>query len=176
MDALLRTQNTLQIVSHSRQTRHAAVQISRNLCQYFGADTEILESGTAILKGYSNAIRVVIADTLPASYLKHFALQVDSSTGISIRATDGHKVYPYSAGLGVIFLRPLPAGSVELVVWGADADGLDVVARLVPMLPGIGQPDFVVADKQILWQGVGGVLAMGFFDHLWNVTESSYFA
>ncbi|KAI4816152.1 hypothetical protein E4T44_10600, partial [Aureobasidium sp. EXF-8845] len=30
MDAIFRTQNTLQIVSHSRNTRHTAVQISRN--------------------------------------------------------------------------------------------------------------------------------------------------
>lgn len=83
--------------------------------------------------------------------------------------------YLSSAGLGAIFLRPLPVGAVELVVWGYDADGLDVVSRLVPMLPGVGQPDFVVADRRMLQEGAGGVLAMGFFDHLWNITENSYF-
>ena len=175
MDALFRTGNTLQIVSHSEKARHTAIQISRNLCQYLGADTEVLDSGTGPSKPYSNVISVVVSSNPPASHLKHSALNVDSSNGISIRTTDGQKRYSGSAGLGAIFLRPLPLGAVELVVWGFDADGLDVAARLVPMLPGVGQPDFVVADRRMLWQGVGGVLAMGSFDHLWNATENSYF-
>ncbi|CAD0057682.1 unnamed protein product, partial [Aureobasidium pullulans] len=175
MDALFRTGNTLQIVSHSEQARHIAVQISRNLCQYLGADTEVLESGTGSSKPYSNMISVVVSSNPPTGHLKHFALDVDSSGGINIRTADGQKSYPGSAGLGAIFLRPLPAGAVELVVWGFDAAGLDVAARLVPMLPGVGQPDFVVADRRMLWQGAGGVLAMGSFDHLWNATENSYY-
>lgn len=175
MDAILRTQNTLQIISHSQKARHTAVQISRNFCQYLGADTEILKSGIGHPRQYSNIVRVVLSKDPPASHLTGFALQVDSSNGISIRTTAGQMTYPSSAGLGAIFLRPLPAGAVELVVWGYDADGLDVASRLVPMLPGVGQPDFVVADGRMLQEGAGGVLAMGSFDHLWNVTENSYF-
>ncbi|KAG9535063.1 alpha/beta-hydrolase, partial [Aureobasidium melanogenum] len=175
MDAIFRTQNTLQIISHCQKARHTAVQISRNFCQYLGADTEILESGIGTPRQYSNIVRLVLSDNPPASHLKNFAFQVDSSLGISIRTTAGQMTYPSSAGLGAIFLRPLPAGAVELVVWGHDADGLDVASRLVPMLPGVGQPDFVVADKRMLQEGAGGVLAMGSFDHLWNVTENSYF-
>ncbi|KAI5210489.1 hypothetical protein E4T39_00039 [Aureobasidium subglaciale] len=175
MDALFRTQNTLQIVCHSQQAQHVALQISRNLCQYLGADTEVLDSGNGPLRQYSNIIRVLTSSDPPASHLEQFALQVDTSSGISIRTTNGHMRYPSSAGLGAIFLRPLPEGAVELVVWGHDAVGLDVASRLVPMLPGVGQPDFVVVDKKMLWMGAGGVLAMGSFDHLWNVTENSYF-
>ncbi|KAI5193509.1 hypothetical protein E4T38_09937 [Aureobasidium subglaciale] len=175
MDALFRTQNTLQIVSHSQQARRVALQMSRNLCQYLGADTEVLDSGNEPSRQYSNIIRVLISSDPPASHLGQFALQVDASSGISIRTTDGHMRYPSSAGLGAIFLRPLPEGAVELVVWGHDAVGLDVASRLVPMLPGVGQPDFVVADKKMLQMGAGGVLAMGSFDHLWNVTGNSYF-
>jgi len=52
---------------------------------------------------------------------------------------------------------------LELDVWGSDARGLEIAARLVPMLTGVGQPDFVIADKTMLEQGAGGVLAMGFF-------------
>ncbi|KAH0019016.1 alpha/beta-hydrolase, partial [Aureobasidium melanogenum] len=175
MDAIFRTQNTLQIISHCQKARHTAVQISRNFCQYLGADTEILESGMGPPRQYSNIVRVVLSNNPPASLLRNFAFQVDSSHGISIRTTVGQMTYPSSVGLGAIFLRPLPAGAVELVVWGYDADGLDVASRLVPMLPGVGQPDFVVADKRMLQEGAGGVLAMGSFDHLWNVTENSYF-
>lgn len=175
MDAIFRTQNTLQIISHSQQTRHTAVQISRNFHQYLGADTEVLESGNEFPRQYSNIVRVVLSNNPPAGYLKNFALHVDYSNGISIRTISGQMKYLSSAGLGAIFLRPLPVGAVELVVWGYDADGLDVVSRLVPMLPGVGQPDFVVADRRMLQEGAGGVLAMGFFDHLWNITENSYF-
>ena len=175
MDAIFRTQNTLQIISHSQETRHHAVQISRNFCQYLGTDTEILESGTKPPKQYSNVVRVVVSNNVPNGHLKDFALQADSSYGISIRTSDGQMKYPSSAGMGAIFLRPLAEGALELVVWGYDADGLDVASRLVPMLPGVGQPDFVVADKRMLLEGAGGVLAMGSFDHLWNVTKNSYF-
>ncbi|KAI4727893.1 hypothetical protein E4T49_04322 [Aureobasidium sp. EXF-10728] len=175
MDAIFRTQNTLQIISHSQQTRHIAVQISRNFFQYLGADTEILEPGTGPSRQYSNVVHVVVSSSPPASHLADFAIQVDSNNGISIRTALGQTKYPNSAGLGAIFLRPLPEGAVELVVWGHDADGLDVASRLVPMLPGVGQPDFVVADRLMLQEGAGGVLAMGSFDHLWNVTETSYF-
>ncbi|CAD0112557.1 unnamed protein product [Aureobasidium uvarum] len=175
MDAIFRTQNTLQIISYSQQARHTAVQISRNFCQYLGADTEIRESGTGHPRQYSNIVRVVVSSDIPPGHLENFALQVDSSNGVSIRTLIGQMNYPNSAGLGAIFLRPLPEGAVELVVWGYDADGLDVASRLVPMLPGVGQPDFVVADGRMLQEGAGGVLAMGSFDHLWNVTETSYF-
>jgi hypothetical protein len=175
MDAIFRTQNTLQIISHSQETRHHAIQISRTFCQYLGADTEVLELGTKSLKQYSNVVRVIVSSNPPAGHLKDFALQVDSSNGISICTSDGQMRYPTSAGMGAIFLRPLTEGAVELVVWGRDADGLDVASRLVPMLPGVGQPDFVVADRRMLLEGAGGVLAMGSFDHLWNVTENSYF-
>jgi hypothetical protein len=175
MDAIFRTQNTLQIISHSQKTRHTALQISRNFCQYLGADTEVLEAGTKPPKQYSNIVRVVVSSNPPASHLRDFAVQVDSSSSISIRTSGGQMRYPSSTGMGAIFLRPLPAGAVELVVWGHDADGLDVASRLVPMLPGVGQPDFVVADRRMLLEGAGGVLAMGSFDHLWNVTENSYF-
>jgi hypothetical protein len=170
---LFRTQDTLQIISHSPDTRHVALQISRNLCQYLGADTKI-QSASQPSRQYSNMIHVVLASSLPTSYLKDFAIQADVSNGISIRTADGPRRFPGSAGLGAIFLRPLPAGALELVIWGYDADGLDIAARLVPMLPGVGQPEFVVADRRMLWEGAGGVLAMGSFDHLWNVTESSY--
>lgn len=176
INALLRTQNTLQIVSHSQQTRRVAVQMSRNFCQYFGADTEILYDTRSPTKHYSNVVRVVVSRDLTPGHLEHFALQVDSSGDLNIRTAFGQKVFRHAISLGAIFLRPLSRETVELVVWGADADGLETAARLVPMLTGVGQADFIVADKQMLWRGAGGVLAMGFFDHFWNVTESSYFA
>jgi hypothetical protein len=78
-------------------------------------------------------------------------------------------------GLAAVFLRPVPPRRLELVVWGADEASLAVAARLVPMLTGVGQPDFVVLDRRMLAKGVDAVLAMGFLDTAWEVSAGSSF-
>jgi len=123
-------------------------------------------------------IRVATGPDLSSSYLYEFPLTITHPGVVALRGADGRtRVYDSKAGLGAIFLRPLSRNGndqVELVVWGADEDGLETAARLVPMLTGVGQPDFVVADSKMLWGGAGEVLAMGYFDHRWNVTSESY--
>lgn len=76
-------------------------------------------------------------------------------------------------GLGAAFLRPLDGERLELVLWGTDSDSLSQAARLVPMLTGVGQPDFIILSDAARWRGVEGALALGFFDHVWAVTPSS---
>lgn len=76
--------------------------------------------------------------------------------------------------MGAIFLRPLLNERLELVVWGFDQQGLRQAARLVPMLTGVGQPEFVVVSQRCAWEGAAGVLAMGSFDNFWNVSEASF--
>jgi hypothetical protein len=46
-------------------------------------------------------------------------------------------------------------------------------ARMVPMLTGVGQPDFAVFGEAAKWSGVEGTMAMGFLDNNWEVTASS---
>lgn len=178
MDAILSTQSTLQILRSSRALAvdKIALQISRNICQYFGADTEIVDRSTSYTPQHSNAIRVAIGQDLPDSLIPNFPVRVDDHTPsmITVRGADGLMRYRSDSGIGAIFLRPLKEDQVELVVWGADEEGLRIAARLVPMLTGVGQPDFVVADRKMLWGGAGEVLAMGYFDHLWNLTGESY--
>jgi hypothetical protein len=60
-----------------------------------------------------------------------------------------------------------------LVVWGVDAASLQVAARLVPMMTGVGVPDFVIADSRMLWKGIEGTLAMGFLDEKWLVSSNA---
>jgi hypothetical protein len=76
-------------------------------------------------------------------------------------------------GLAAIYLRPLPNERLELIVWGVDAASLKVAARLVPMMTGVGVPDFVIADSKMLWKGIEGTLAMGFLDENWNVSSNA---
>ena len=80
----------------------------------------------------------------------------------------------YEPGMAAIFLRPLPNESVELVIWGIDKLGLQTGARLVPMLTGVGQPDFLVIGDASRWKGIAGVIAGGFFDYQWNISSGSY--
>ena len=85
-------------------------------------------------------------------------------------------IFPFEVGMGAIFLRPLPGERLELVVWGFDKQGLRQAARLVPMLTGVGQPDFVVVSRKCTSKGAAGVLAMGSFDNFWKVSEGSFFS
>jgi hypothetical protein len=57
-----------------------------------------------------------------------------------------------------------------------DEASLRIVARLVPTLTGAGVPEFVIADSTMLWKGIEGTLAMGFFDEHWNVSMNAFFS
>lgn len=173
MDAFLRTAGTIQIIRESPATRRIALQISRNLCQYFAADTNLVDGpGKGDTDG--NTVRLAIGDQLSPSIDNIGALETHS-TGVVVRTASGkRRTYPSGDSLGAIYLRPLKHDAVELVVWGSDEEGLEIAARLVPMLTGVGQPDFIIADKKMLWAGAAGVLGMGFFDHKWNVSGNAY--
>lgn len=177
MDAFLRTENGIQVVRTSRSSAidKVALQIARNLCQYFGADVDVLDKSSSYSPEYSNTVRVALGHDVPDSYFNDFPLRIIHPGVITLRGGDGRtKLYESENGLGAIVIRPLGVNKVELLVWGADEEGLEIAARLVPMLTGVGQPDFVIADRQMLWGGAGNVLAMGFLDHMWNVTADSY--
>ncbi|KAL1306419.1 hypothetical protein AAFC00_005122 [Neodothiora populina] len=177
MDALLRTKSGLEIVRTSRSAAidKVALQISRNLHQYFGSDTDLVDKSGSHQSDYGNAVRVALGKDVPATFVKDFPINVIHPGIVSLRDASGNnKLYSSEKGLAAIYLRPLKDEQVELMVWGADDEGLEIAARLVPMLTGVGQPDFVIADSKMLWGGAGAVLAMGYFDHLWNVTADSF--
>jgi hypothetical protein len=44
----------------------------------------------------------------------------------------------------------------------------------LPMLTGVGQPDFIIVSKRCAWEGAAGVHAMGSFDNSWGVSETSF--
>jgi hypothetical protein len=69
----------------------------------------------------------------------------------------------------------LPEERLELVVWAADRASLQAAVRLMPMMTGVGVPDFVVADTTMLWKGVEGALAMGFLDENWQASSNVIF-
>lgn len=77
-------------------------------------------------------------------------------------------------GLGAVFLRPLEKERLELVIWGVDGVGVRQAARLLPILTGVGQPDFVVLSGKCRWKGHAGAYAAGFLDRSWQISGGSY--
>ena len=171
MDSILRSQNTYVIRIRDVSTFEIALQVARNLFQYFAADSSIVEDDQTgdgniitVLEGPQNdALR---SQSHPISLVAH-ALVVRDAAGNS-------RSYSFEEGLGTIFIRPLSLGRLELVIWGFDKTGLRNAARLLPMLTGVGQPDFVVVSKSCAWKGAGGALAMGFLDYQWKVSPASF--
>lgn len=175
LNAILNSQDRLSIVTNGDDTYQVALQITRNLFQYYAADSSIVNQSSVDSDSTGNFINVLFGPDPPLPRLNNHPISVEYGVGISVRDISGDKLlYAFEEGLGAIFLRPLPGERLELVVWGLDDIGLRQAARLVPMLTGVGQADFVIVSKRCLWSGAKGVLATGFLDHFWNVTRASY--
>lgn len=105
---------------------------------------------------------------------KH-AIKAMETRKITLDMHDGtQKSFGFEEGIGVIFLAPCSNGGLELIIWGLDNCGLRQAARLLPMLTGVGQPEFIIVRKRCAWDGAAGVLAMGSFDKFWKVSEFSF--
>ncbi|KAL8696945.1 MAG: hypothetical protein Q9224_002538 [Gallowayella concinna] len=175
LDAILDTHGRLVVLTPS-ETLFLATQISRNLFQYFGADTEVIGPDQPSRTSGGNKIVLSLG---PFNHPSSAAAQSESlriveGNGLVVRDVHGRfTTYSFTQGLGAIFLRPGRGGTLELVIWGFDNLGLHSAARLVPMLTGVGQPDFVIVGKDCSWKGIAGVHALGFFDNSWNTPERS---
>jgi hypothetical protein len=170
--AILRTTG-LFLIKADHANLPVALQVARNFYQYFSADSEIFLHNHVPQNHKGNVISIY-SGTEFAPAMPNSAITL-SARGLQLRDVNGHyKEYPFQAGLGAIFLRPRPDEALELVIWGYDEEGLRQASRLVPMLTGVGQPDFIVLSRKCAWQGAAGVLAAGFFDSSWNVSPASY--
>ncbi|PGH16555.1 hypothetical protein AJ79_01661 [Helicocarpus griseus UAMH5409] len=185
MDAILRTQGrfTIRICSTEPESDKIALQASRNLLQYFGADSQILRRRHANCTSQTteptrgNLITLSTGSSLPAPLHPSYPITI-SQTHLALRLatsiTTSSSSFSLEPGLGAIFLRPLPNQRLELVVWGADAAGLRQASRLVPLVTGVGQPDFVVLGPSCGWTGVVGVYAAGFLGWEWGISGGSF--
>lgn len=173
-NAILRTVGPFVVTTvpqDSQDAKGVALQICQNVFQYFAADCSLYPMTAAEESG--NIISVVLRGSLEASALDTYPLRVEEGC-LLIDTQRARQKYNFEDGLGAIFLRPLEGERLELVVWGFDKTGLQQAARLIPMLTGVGQPDFVVVSSRCAWDGQGGVYAAGFFDHSWQISSGSY--
>ena len=152
-----------------------ALQIARNLFQYFAADSEIVDLSAAVGSQSGNVISLTLGSDSPMLGPHSDPIGLENDGGLYIRTRRGTKtIFPFEVGMGAIFLRPLLDERLELVIWGFDKQGLRQAARLMPILTGVGQPDFVIVSKRCAWEGAAGVLAMGSFDNFWKLSEASF--
>jgi hypothetical protein len=176
LDAVLRTGDAFTIRYGNASELELAVQVSRNFHQYFAADSVIQTPGSKDER-WGNVITLAVGAQLPTPAQEGFPIRVLESTGrLQIRDHDGYWGTPGGSRskIGAIFLRPdaNERYGVELVVWGETTAMLEQAARLVPMLTGTGQPDFIILREDAKWKGVDGAY-LGFFDAWWRVARSS---
>lgn len=139
------------------------------------ADTEIICGADPGGWGKGNVISLALGTEFPRCIRPAFPIDLVENEGLALRKhNDTSTIFKLQEGLGAIFLRPMPNERLELVIWGFDRLGLRLAARLLPMLTGVGQPEFSVVSKRNAWEGAAGVLAMGFFDSFWNISNSSF--
>ena len=174
LDSILRSVGRF-LIRTSPHVSDIALQISRNLFQYFAADSEIMDINAAVGSKSGNVISVTLGSISSATATHSDPIGVENGGGLFIRRREGLKtVFPFEAGMGAVFLKPLFDERLELVMWGVDKQGLRQASRLMPMLTGVGQPDFIIVSKRCAWEGAAGVLAIGSFDNFWKVTEASF--
>ncbi|KAK2871611.1 hypothetical protein FQN49_003014 [Arthroderma sp. PD_2] len=177
VNAILRTAGPFTVVSSSPESEKIALQTCRNLFQYLSADCELsiaaYEGGSTTVYQTGNIISIFLGQHLDKSRLATFPIFIDRDA-LVIKTAQSSTRYPFEPGLGAIFLRPMGNERLELVIWGFDMAGLQQAARLVPILTGVGQPDFVVVNKRTPLKGQGSLYAAGFFDSSWQVSAASY--
>lgn len=174
MNAFLRTIGPIQIRYCNYKAANLALELSRNLYQFLGADSNILDGCDAGEAAAGNMITVGTGDVCQGE--DTFPIRIGQDQ-IEIRDRTASRIYTAGMhGLAAIFLRPLQDDRLELVVWGVDLDSLRVAARLVPLVTGAAQPHFVVTTRAGLHRGASAALAMGFFDADWSITDNSYLA
>ncbi|KIW57973.1 hypothetical protein PV05_02527 [Exophiala xenobiotica] len=176
LDSILRSVAAFEIVYCSNESLPLAVQASRNLLQYFGADSNIgsRDAYKDALSRDGNIITISLSKSLPSAQFPLFPIQVEEDRLLLMTKRSQSISIPLKPGMGGVWLRPLPDERLELVVWGCDNIGLQQAARLIPTLTGAGQPDFVILDNEARWKGHGGAIAMGFFDFNWRISSASY--
>ncbi|KAF2723182.1 hypothetical protein K431DRAFT_265302 [Polychaeton citri CBS 116435] len=175
IDGILRSLGAFQIVQHSnsRQAAEVALQISRNLCQYFAADTDLEVDYLSARQAQGNIVSIAVGADLPTASGGYETIAV-SDDELCIREKTIVHCYGGEKELSAIFLRPLPSARLELVIWAQQARNLGVAARLVPTLTGVGQPDFVILGDA-LSKGLENAVALGFYDESWGVSRNAFF-
>ncbi|CCX06474.1 Similar to hypothetical protein CIMG_06322 [Coccidioides immitis RS]; acc. no. XP_001242426 [Pyronema omphalodes CBS 100304] len=166
LDAILSSTGPFTIVTPPSSEGYyddIALDVARNLYQYFAADTVLSNSYDGAT---GNAIHLGSESCGPVGV---------TATHLEILTSGGRKRrYKLETGMGAVWLCPLDGGRLKMMVWGMDEAGMRLAARLVPTRTGVGAPAFVVLGEEAKWKGVGGVKAIGAVDYRWRASEGAF--
>ncbi|KAF2672220.1 hypothetical protein BT63DRAFT_191683 [Microthyrium microscopicum] len=157
-----------------------ALQVSRNLNNYLAANTDIKtpSSGNRSTPN-GHKITLALGSELPPVDFQfpegvEFPVRVSprNSSHLEFRSPSGRwrPAVPDQGEVGAIFLRPSKQHGLELVIWGSNLGLAEQAARLVPMITGTGQPDWILCQKEMKWKGLDGC-EVGWFNAWWEIQE-----
>jgi hypothetical protein len=153
-----------------------ASNIVQNLYIYFGAEVD-LKFDFEVRDEYLNGNVISLGMEDDNSYFAAVKEESILADTFPIRAREGSvfvnastDTYSFSgAGIGAIYLHPLPKSRLLLCICGTDQDGAERAAKLFPYRTGAGQPDWIVVGPKMGVFGMQGVEAMGYYSYKWTV-------
>ncbi|KAI1790745.1 hypothetical protein LXA43DRAFT_973466 [Ganoderma leucocontextum] len=170
---------TVVVPSRSPSTElSAALRLAHNLNVYHKLDVGIIDDDEA-----DQAVRSGLLAPGNLVVLSHGKLGGFAASLLSKAATpfgvDGATLRLRARPLtrpstGVLFLHPHPTNtkSLTLIVYGADASGLERALRLFPIRTGVTVPDWIVVGSQADVRGMGGVQSAGVWGNDWSWNEA----
>ncbi|KAH8551499.1 hypothetical protein BGW37DRAFT_520457 [Umbelopsis sp. PMI_123] len=157
---------TILVPPGSNLFYHTALQIAHDWNLFGNGDAMILRDAEFEELPSSNLIFLGGPDdnNLTSKFLSSSISDIEvSSEQIKV---GGH--HYKSAGTGIIFHQPWRQRHMAIVIAGLDESGFSTAAQLIPKRTGIIVSDWVVTGPKMKWQGIGGVIAAGYFHNQWK--------
>ena len=174
LNTIFNSNSCFVISALSPKASGIALQTSQNLYQYYGADSEVLASEGTSADKRGNVITIGLGRPFPVHRNAKSPVRI-TDHGVRVNLYSGStRLFELVEGIGAIYLSPLSESRPELVIWGIDEAGLRQAARLLPLLTGVGQPEFIILSQRCGWQGAAGVLAMGSYTNDWKASKGAY--
>jgi hypothetical protein len=81
-----------------------------------------------------------------------------------------------SSGLACLFLRPRPGSDIACVavIGGSGIAGMRLTDRLPIFVSGVGYPDMMIFDPDVLRDGGRAILCAGFFGNDWSIDRGEF--
>ncbi|KAK6528694.1 hypothetical protein TWF694_003937 [Orbilia ellipsospora] len=174
INVLFRNNTTLSPLYNKK-----ALEVSRNLYQYYSADTKIgiIDDLEQIKKGNVVVLGRFDKTLLPEELRSTFPVSQTESGDINLQLQSGEKItYKNRPGIGMVLLFPIGKDRVGILIWGSNDDAVRRASMLMPIRTGSSQPDFIILGPESGWNGAAGALALAMFDSHWQFrAEASYF-
>jgi hypothetical protein len=144
------------------------VDVSQHVSNYSNANLpEYCSNANLIFIGHPSENSLLNTNRCAFPYVQLH----DSDRGFTL----GGLTYAGSA-IGLMALGRLDNSRLALLLHGTDEIGLSRVVARVPVSSFVDSADFMVLGPDAGWKGLGGALAAGYLDNLWQLSASGSWA